>query len=149
MSLDPLLQQQLGLVILLRKKTSGLLGVKIGRGRLVVAVRVKRVGSLGSGLLGEREKGLVQGSDYGTIASVNLANAESRYVLRELTGEERVRNSGSEDEDGTEDDSAEITRVGGERRDGDEETSSSKTDRTNSKRDSSSRLWKIEMSVMM
>ena len=72
-SLDPLLQQQLGLVLLLGKETSGLLGVKVGGGRLVVGVRVERVGSLGGGLLREREKGLVQWSDYYATLRVSMA----------------------------------------------------------------------------
>jgi hypothetical protein len=60
--LDPLLQQHLGLVLFLRKQTSSILGVDLGRSGLV-ALRVERVGSLGSGLLRQLEKGLVERGD--------------------------------------------------------------------------------------
>jgi len=66
-----------------------------------------------------------------------------------LTGEERVRNGGSENEDSSEDDTSEITRVGGERRDGNEETGSGKTNGTNSEGDSGSALLKAGMSARL
>jgi hypothetical protein len=71
--------------------------------------------------------------------------SDQRYSIRRdtdlsRTGDERIRNGRSEDEDGTEDDSAKVTRVGRERRDGDEETGRSETDSTDGKRDTSSGL---------
>jgi hypothetical protein len=61
MSLDPLFEEHAGLRLFLGQQSSRILSVELGRGRL--GVRVERVGSLGLGLFGERQEGLVQRGD--------------------------------------------------------------------------------------
>lgn len=112
--LDPLFQEQLGLVLFLGQEASRVLRVDLGRG-LLRTVRVERVGSLGSGFLGELEQGLVDRGDYGTRERVKVRvqyTWRARRRDESLTGEQRVRDGRGEEDDGAEQDSTEVSRVG-------------------------------------